>query len=613
MRQATKPYQKNLITRWDYIKGRLSLLPRLFAIKRYSNKIEAVDVENLESWGSMLEENASRFRNRIALKSEEATLTYLEYNQRVNRYANYFISTGLKKDNVAVVMLENRPELLVIYSAMAKIGVINAMINTNLRKDSLLHCMNLNPASVYIIGEEVFQAFDKIRDGLKPAGNGQVCFVKDNGKKPVPRGCVDLVVETRNGSSANPSTTAAIKPADTLAFVFTSGTTGGLPKAAIIPHVRVVRSRYFNGNIVLDIKPRDTIYIPLPFFHTNALTLAWPCVFANGAAVAIRRKFSTSRFWEDVRKYDATSWCYIGELCRYLINQPPRADDRENPLKKMIGNGLRPDIWKPFKKRFDVPKVYEIYGAAESNLYFVNLLNLDYTQGICSLPYAIIQYDIDEETPTLGKEGFMKQVAVGEAGLLLGEISDANLFKGYTDKKETESKILRNVFKKGDAWFNTGDIIKDIGYGHVRFVDRLGDTFRWKGENVSTTEVEKFSDTFPQVYMSTVYGVEMPGGDGRAGMVALIPGDCEDSLDLERLAHYFMDVLPSYAVPKFIRVVEEFDYTPTHKIKKLRFKKEGFDPQRIKDPIYVLLPGEQVYKPLDRSVYQRILEGKYKF
>jgi acyl-CoA synthetase (AMP-forming)/AMP-acid ligase II len=351
----------------------------------------------------------------------------------------------------------------------------------------------------------------------------------------------------------------------------------------------------------------------LPFFHTNALALSWPPVFANGSAVAIRRKFSVSNFWSDVRKYNDTSWCYIGELCRYLMNQPPQPDDRDNPLDKIIGNGLRPDIWQAFKNRFGIAKVYEIYGAAESNLYFVNLLNLDCTVGQCRLPYAIVKYDVDEDTAIRDKNGFMQRVEVGQTGLLLGEISETNPFVGYTSKAATESKIIHDVFSNGDSWFNTGDLMRNIGYGHVQFVDRTGDTFRWKGENVSTTEVEAVANTLSQVSLSTVYGVKMPGGDGRAGMIAIIPECSPEAFDLKELGDHFQGALPAYAVPKFLRLNKNLECTPTHKIKKVELKKEGFDPGRVNDALYVLLPGETQYQPLTEDIHQNILKGKYRF
>jgi acyl-CoA synthetase (AMP-forming)/AMP-acid ligase II len=609
----TQTQNEGLISLKDYLVGWLSISWRLPSIIRTTKHLFNMDSENLESWGSMLEENALKYPNNLAIKSEEANFTYKQYNEWTNRYANYFIARGLKKGDTAVVFLENRPELLIVYSAMAKIGAVNSMINTNLRQNSLRHCLTINPADLFIIGEEVIDAFEEIKTDLHISEDQLIYYLPDKGKKSAPAGFIDLKDIVKDYPVINPPTPAKVEPSDTIAYVFTSGTTGGMPKAAIITHGRLVRSRYYNGKVVLNIKPEDTVYIPLPFFHTNALALSWPCVFANGAAVAIRRKFSVSNFWDDIRKYDVTVWCYIGELCRYLINQPPKPDDRKNPLKKIIGNGLRPDIWKDFKRRFDIPKVYEIYGAAESNLYFVNLLNLDCTVGMCKLPYTIVKYDVDEDEPIRDDNGIMQPVEVGESGLLLGEITEENPFVGYTSKEATESKILRDVFTKDDAWFNTGDLIRDIGFKHVQFVDRTGDTFRWKGENVSTTAVEEVVDTFPQISMSTVYGVLMPGGEGRAGMAAIISATKPEDFDFQGLAEHFQRVLPSYSVPKFIRFKTQFEYTPTHKIKKVNLKKEGFNPEQVADPLYVLLPGESKYKPLTEEFYSEIMAGRCKF
>ena len=605
--------KKELITRSRYLRGRLSILWRLPSIVKTTKHIANIGVEDRESWGSMLEETARNYPGNTSIKSEEGHYSWKEYNDWTNRYANYFISQGLKKGDTAAVFLENRPELLMVYSAMAKIGAVNAMINTNLRHQSLLHCLMLNPASVFIVGEEVVDAFEGVKAGLGLQDDPKIFFLRDTGQKKIPDGCLDLKSAVENMSPANPLTTAQVKPADPVAYVFTSGTTGGMPKAAIITHRRLVSSAYGNGKIVLNMKPHDTLYVPLPFFHTNALSLSWPCVFLNGSALAIRRKFSVSSFWTDVRRYHATAWCYIGELCRYLMNQPAQPDDRSNPLTKIIGNGLRPDIWRRFKERFGISKVFEIYGAAESNLYFVNLLNLDCTQGFCNAPYTIVRFDVDEEEPLRGSDGFMQRVAVGETGLLLGEISEANPFVGYSSREATDSKIIRDVFAEGDAWFNTGDLVRDIGYGHIRFADRTGDTFRWKGENVSTTEVEKIANSFSQVSLSTVYGVLMPGADGRAGMVAIIPECGMDRFDFKGFADHFQQALPAYAVPKFLRLNTELACTSTHKIKKIDLRKEGFDPAVIPDAVYVLLPGESAYVPLTREIFADIQENRYRF
>jgi len=604
---------KDIVRWWQYWPRRLFLLPRLPAILKTAKHVANLSVENRESWGTMLEDAAIRFPDSAAVKSEEGQYTWKAYNEGTNSFANYFISQGLTKGDTAAVFLENRPELLMVYSAVGKIGAVNAMINTNLRLDALRHCLTLNPAKMFIVGEEVLDAFEAVKADLDLGADQQVYFLADKGRTEVPDGYIDLRAAIEKADKENPPTTATVTPDSPLAYVFTSGTTGGMPKAAVIMHKRLISSAYYNGRIILNMDPSDTLYVPLPFFHTNALALSWPSVFVTGAAVAIRRKFSVSNFWSDVRKYNVTAWCYIGELCRYLMNQPSQPDDRDNPLIKIIGNGLRPDIWHGFKKRFGIAKVYEIYGAAESNLYFVNMLNLDCTQGTCMAPYSIVKYDVEEDEPIRGSDGHMRRVATGGTGLLLGEISADNPFVGYSSKAATDSKILHDVFVKGDAWFNTGDLIRDIGYGHIQFVDRTGDTFRWKGENVSTTEVEKVANSFSQVSLSAVYGVTMPGGDGRAGMAAVIPEGDSEAFNLTGLADHFQRSLPTYGVPKFIRMSTELALTPTHKIKKVDLKKEGFNPDAAGDAIYVLLPGASAYEPMTKGIYAEIQEGKYKF
>ncbi|MCP4665788.1 MAG: long-chain-acyl-CoA synthetase [Deltaproteobacteria bacterium] len=605
--------EKDLITLTQYLKGWLSMSWRLPSMIKTFKHVSRIDEENRESWGSLVEECAARFPENPAIKSDEGQLTYREYNDVVNRYAHFFLSQGIKKGDTVAVFMENRQDLLAVYSAVAKIGAVNAMINTNLRRDALVHCLTLNPAQAFVVGEEMAPAFEEVRGALGPGEDQRLFYIPDRRGDPPPQGFIHLPEAARDLETTNPATTAGVKPDDILAYVFTSGTTGGMPKAAVITHKRVVSSSYFNGRGVLNMKPSDTMYVPLPFFHTNALALSWPGVFANGSALAIRRKFSVTHFWEDVRTYNATMFCYVGELCRYLMNRPPSHYDRNHPLRTIIGNGLRPDIWRDFKRRFGIRKVYEIYGAAESNIYFVNLLNLDCTVGTSTMPYAIVQYDIDEDRPIHGKDGFLQPVGRGEVGMILGQITDETPFRGYTNKEATESKILRDVFETGDAWFNTGDLVRDLGFRHIQFVDRLGDTFRWKGENVSTTEVEKVANAFNQAALSTSYGVLMPGGDGRAGMIAIVPEEGSGEFDLMGMAARFRKRLPPYAVPKFIRMKKDFDYTPTHKIKKAGLKKEGFDPAAVMDPLYVLLPGEEAYCPLTPEIYREIMEGKYRF
>jgi acyl-CoA synthetase (AMP-forming)/AMP-acid ligase II len=428
----------------------------------------------------------------------------------------------------------------------------------------------------------------------------------------VPGAYENLEEAIKDQSASNPSTTGEIKLGDPYAYVFTSGTTG-LPKASIQPHRRWFSGMYWFGKVVMNLKPTDVHYCPLPFCHTNALNVAWSSVAGCGTTLAMRRKFSASHFWSDTRKFNANSFIYVGEVCRYLMNQPARPDDRDNPIEAMVGNGLRPDIWKAFKKRFGISQVYEFYGAAEAPLIFSNILNADSTVGMSLTPFAIVKYDTDADEPVRGEDGFMKKAAPGETGLLVSVISESTPFVGYTVREETEKKIFRDVFEKGDTWFNCGDLVLNQGYKHIQFVDRLGDTFRWKGENVSTSAVEQVVNTLDQVDESTAYGVLIPGTDGRAGMVAIIPTTSVEAFDLKALADTVRKALPSYAVPKFVRFKEEFETTGTHKIKKKVLRDEGFDPNVVDDPLYVLLPEGDPYRPLTKELYQEIVEGKHRF
>ena len=350
----------------------------------------------------------------------------------------------------------------------------------------------------------------------------------------------------------------------------------------------------------------------MPFYHGTALAVGWGSVLAGDAAIVMIRQFSASKFWQQVRDYEVTAICYVGELCRYLLANPESSQDRQHQVRLMFGNGLRPNIWTAFKKRFGIERVMEFYGSSEGNVGFLNLFNFDCTVGFTTVPYAIVEYDLENDEPLRFKDGFMRRVKTGQAGLLLGEITASSPFDGYTDPEKTEKTILRNVFCMGDAWFNTGDLMRDQGYRHAQFVDRLGDTFRWKGENVSTTEVENVLAGLDEVIDGAVYGVEIPGTNGRAGM-ACVRLQENSSFEPAGTLKYLRDALPKYAIPVFIRIAGELETTGTHKYKKNELKKTGFDVTETKDPIWVLLPGGGGYRLLDQKLYKAIEAGDYSF
>ncbi|MBW2324498.1 MAG: long-chain-acyl-CoA synthetase [Deltaproteobacteria bacterium] len=607
-----KPSRADVLKFRDLIPGLLSISWRLPFIFMALKKAVGFEADTPMSMGTVLERNAEKYGDNTAILYEDVRLTHREFNEAINQYAHYFISQGVKKGDVAVVLVDNRPELLITIGAMSKIGAVSSLINPNQRGEVLQYSINLSYGKIFIIGEELFSPFEEIKADLDLSGENLLLFLPEKGRVAVPDGYLDLSEEVKDMPRTNPLTVSQVTLQDPFAYVFTSGTTG-LPKASIQTHRRWFTGQYWFGKVVMNLKPKDVYYCPLPFCHTNALNVAWGACSSKGTAMAIRRKFSASNFLSDVRKYKANSFIYIGELCRYLMNQPEKPDDADNPLVACVGNGLRPDIWKAFKKRFGIKKVFELYGAAEGTLIFTNLLNVDCTVGTCLTPFAIVKYDIDADEPVRDESGFMVKVPPGETGLILGEVTEVLPFAGYTDKNATEAKIFRDVFTKGDSWFNFGDLVLNQGYKHIQFIDRLGDTFRWKGENVSTGEVEKAVVSMPQISECTAYGVKIPGTDGRAGMLAIIPFTSVEEFDLKTLAELIQKSLPHYAQPKFVRFMTKFETTGTHKIKKSILREEGYDPNRISDPLYTILPDNLEYEPLTKEIYEAVIEGKYRF
>ena len=568
--------------------------------------------ENKTSWGTLVELNAEIFADNVAIKFEDITYTYKEFNEWVNRYAHYFISIGLEQGDVVELMMTNRPEYLIIVAAIGKIGAITSLINIDLRESSLVHCLKLTPGKIIIVGENCVNTFEKVKSELDLSHVQNLCFLADQSLISIPNGYINLSQEVKNFSVENPATTINVKTSDPITYIFTSGTTG-FPKATIFIHATLVSCYYVFGGVILELTPDDTMYVSLPLFHSNSLGPGCASTFGGGAALALSRKFSVSRFWDEIRKYNATAFNYIGEVCRYLMIQPIKPDDSDNPIRAVIGAGLRPEIWKDFKKRFDIAKIAEYYSAPEAVGTFANFLNFDCTVGCCIGSYAIVDFDHEEERPVRNEEGFMGRVNIGESGLFLFDISGTAVFRGYIYTKATESKVFRSVFKGGDKWFNTGDLMKDIGNNHAQFVDRLGDTFRWKGHNISTTEVEKIINTYDQVLFSTVYGVQIPGTDGRAGMAAIVPSTTIEEFNIKKLTDILQKNLPPYGVPLFLRFKSKLSTTATFKLKKVKLKKEGFDFEKIDDQMHVFLPDESGFIPLKQNIYDNIQKRRYTF
>jgi citronellyl-CoA synthetase len=575
-------------------------------------------METLDSVGLRAEDIAARFGDRPAVLFEGKELTWGEMNALANRYAHTLSDMGVEHGDTISVMMENRPEFIAAMIGINKLGATPALINTNLREKPLTHCITVTESKKCLIGAELIDAVAEIRGELDLIAGNDYLVVPDAAAISTPDWAVDFETASHNASTDNPESTQKVKLGDICFYIFTSGTTG-LPKAAVLSHRRFLMGGAATSAAGLKSSEQDRLYLTLPLYHGTGLMIGLGSALYSGSSMFIRRKFSASRFLDEVREYNTNHLVYIGELCRYLLAQPERDDDADNPLTNMMGNGLRPDVWMEFKNRFGVKRITEFYGASEGNVSFFNSLNKDQTIGLTANKIALVAYDVDADEIVKSPDGRCQKVKKGEPGLLLARIDDKFVFEGYTDSTATEKKIIRNAFKDGDAWFNSGDLIRQINVGfamglkHYQFVDRVGDTFRWKSENVSTNEVGELINAFPQVEFCNVYGVEVPGADGRAGMAAIKMNDGVEALDVEGFSDFVARELPAYARPVFLRIQRDLDVTGTFKMVKGDLRKEGYDTAVVSDAILVMKPRSTLYEPLDDAYLAEIRAGNAGF
>ena len=568
------------------------------------------DPDDPASLAHTFQDTTNRFAERPFLYFEDEMWTYADTNKAANILATYLTSTGVKHGDRIVLFMENRPSFVISLLALNKIGAIAVLINTSLTGDPLIHCINSSDSIKCIVGAEQADALEDVLDQINITKQEDFLWSKDTDQYSLPDWAIDLQAQLDNSNDKNLDETNSVKAKDVACYIFTSGTTG-VPKAAICPNQKLIAASINIKMAGYRINEKDCMHNSLPLYHSTGLMLGLCAVVQAGASTFIKRKFSATSFWDEVQKYNTTALVYIGELCRYLANSEPREAEQNNPLKVMVGNGLRPDVWDTFKDRFQVNRIVEIYGASEGNALFMNLLNKNKTIGMTNADVALIEYDVAEDEVLKTDDGFCKRILNHDPGLLIVRIGPNAVFNGYTDAQATEKKILRNVFDEGDAWFNTGDLIKtvDVGYSlgktHYQFVDRIGDTFRWKSENVSTNEVGEILNGYKDVNMSNVYGVQIPGCEGRAGMAAFSLEDAEN-FDWQAFSDYVENSLPKYARPLFIRIIQEMDTTGTFKLKKNDLRNEAFDIGKVSDPIYCLKPNSSNYVALDNEWLQTI-------
>ena len=552
----------------------------------------------------------------MALLFEEQKFSYQALNEWANQIGHFYLSIGARKGDVIAVMVENRPELLATVIALAKIGVTTALVNTSQTAKALTHSINLVKPIAVIAGEECRAAIEEVRSDLN-VGTDRFHWFADQPTRiepgTAPKGWRNLAEKIDHFPKFNTPTTHTVQGKDGLFYIYTSGTTG-LPKAVIFTHSRWTLAYGTYGH-VLNLNKNDVMYVTLPLYHATGIVVCWCGVIAGHATLALRRKFSTSSFWKDVQKFDASAIGYVGELCRYLMDAPTSENEQRHRVKKMIGNGMRPNIWDKYKARFGVEEILELYASSEGNVGFSNVFNFDNTVGFSPTPYAIVEFDKESNSPVKDAKGWCKKVKKGDVGLLIGKITRRSPFDGYTDPEKNKSVIMKDVFKHGDSFFNTGDLVRDIGFRHAQFVDRLGDTFRWKGENISTTEVENAVSEYEKIAEAVVYGVEIPNTNGRAGMAAitLSEGTTLTEQDLQQMATEFKKCVPAYAVPVFLRIQKQVETTGTFKYQKNKLKEQSFDPNKNDERLLVLLPNATGYCDLTPEIFSNIEAYQYRF
>jgi len=558
----------------------------------------------------IVERQARERADNVAILYQDDIVTYRALDAAANRYAYWAQSQGVVRGEVVALLLENCPDYIMAWLGLLKLGAIVALINTNLRGQPLAHSIDIAGARHLLLGSDLAASYAEVRELLeKPP----IAWAKGG---PAP-GCEDLDAALAAASPAPfaADARAGLTVRDKAFYIFTSGTTG-LPKAANISHMRMLFMMYgFAG--ALNSKSSDRIYNVLPLYHSSGGICAVGTAFTAGGSLVLRRKFSTHGFWEDCFRYKPTLSIYIGELCRYLLNASAGPHERDHNLRAIIGNGLRPEIWPAFQKRFAIPRIVEFYGATEGN---VSMINYDGKIGAVGrvprymrklFTTRIVRFDVERELPIRGPDGFCIECGDGEIGEAIGEITSeaGKNFEGYTREADTQKKILRNVFALGDAWFRTGDLMKRDVQDYFYFIDRIGDTFRWKGENVATSEVAEALGVVEGVREANVYGVAVPGMDGRAGMAALVAAS---DFDVTNLAQKIGNNLATYARPVFLRLQPEMEITGTFKQRKVDLVKDGFNPAVIRDPLYVFNQDTQRYEHLDSDRYADIVAGRMK-
>jgi fatty-acyl-CoA synthase len=561
------------------------------------------------SVADLLEERAADAAERPFIVFEARSVTFGEMNRRANRVAHAVLAAGLRPGSVVALMMDNRPEFPLVWLALAKIGIVTALLNTSARGQVLRHALEQTRAAALIYGSECAARVASLAEAELPGLLFESVHPDDAAvmSNPTlkPRSLEAAMAEVSDSDPPR-SYRAAVRLGEPLYYIFTSGTTG-LPKAALMSHLRFLNA----GGVIagfLELTRADVLYNVLPLYHGAGGMVVVSAALQVGIPIVLRRRFSASEFWDDVRRHRVTAWYYIGELCRYLLNQPARPNDRDHTLRRMSGAGLKAQVWQQFQQRFGIEFICEGLGSTEANY---GLTNVDGRVGsVGRLPYPersnirVVRYEADTGSYPRNADGTLLLCRAGEVGELIAEVLDgpgaAGYFEGYTSAEATEAKLLRDAFQAGDRWVRSGDLVRFDEEDYFYFVDRVGDTYRWKGENVSTDEVAAVLGQFAGPAVVNVFGVRVPGAEGRAGMVALTYADAT-RFDPVAFHAYGAARLADYAVPLFVRITAEADLTTTFKLRKIDLQRAGYDPARVADPLFVRDARAGRYLPVNAA------------
>ncbi|KAI7802850.1 hypothetical protein IRJ41_020396, partial [Triplophysa rosa] len=549
--------------------------------------------------------------NKTFVVFENKSYSFKDADRECNKTANALrTASDLRAGDTAVLFMLNEPAFIFCWLALAKLGCACALLNSSIRSRSLISSLRCCNGAKVLIASAELQAAVEVGEDLQQ--DGVMMFImSDQITSSCMKSLSRRVLESSDADVPHTyrSNMSFTSPA---VYIYTSGTTG-LPKAAVINQTRLLAAlAVLASNGVTE---RDVIYVTLPLYHTAGFLIGFMGSVETGSTIILRRKFSASQFWDECRKHDVTVIQYIGEVLRYLCNTPERLDDKEHDVRLAIGNGLRADVWRKFLQRFGSIEVREFYASTEGNVGFVNYAGRVGAVGRVSylhkklFPYSLVKYDTERDEPLGDARGLCVEVPKGQTGLLVSKITELAPFVGYAqNERQTDKKRLRDVFKAGDVYFNSGDLLKIDLDGFIYFQDRVGDIFRWKGENVSTTEVSDIVSALDFVEEVNVYGVRVPGQEGRVGMAALI---IRDGMEFEptRMFNHICGFLPAYARPRFIRIQSSMEVTRTFKQIKLKLVEAGFNPAVTSDLMYFMCEREKTFVSLSPIIYQQVFSG----